>query len=109
MKPRRPLKKLTNNVDLAGREEDLEAEVKRDAGFDIGADVCDDGKAGVNGLRIPLALPSQSSGRNVEKRTMMMSAQTWAQALIVTRSLRLTMMPTLMMAVIATLMQAMIS
>ena len=47
---------LTNNVDLAGREEDLEAEVKCDAGLDVGADVCDDGEARVNGLRDPLAV-----------------------------------------------------
>jgi len=66
---------LTNNIDLAGREEDLEAEVKRDTGLDVGADVCDDSKACVNSLRIPLDLLSQLYGRNVEERTMMMSAQ----------------------------------
>jgi len=39
----------------------------------------------------------------------MMSAQTWAQALMVTRSLRLTIMPTLTMAAMAAWMQMMIS
>ena len=54
---------LTNNVDLASHEEDLEAEVKRDTGLDVGANVCNDGKARVNSLRISLDLLSQSCGR----------------------------------------------
>ena len=40
--------------DLDGEEENLEAKVKRDASLDVGLDVCDDGNASLDGLKIPL-------------------------------------------------------
>ena len=100
---------LTVDEDLDGEEENLEAKVKRDASLDVSLDVCDDGNASLDGLKILLAFLVMAMWAEYKELTRMMSAQIWAQALMVTRSLRLTMMPTLTMAAMAALTQMMMS